>query len=534
MTRRVLAFFVLLLPTISYAQQTFQHLNHKDYTWLGEALQEKAPEIHTGMKPLLRSQYSENIEENVLYRKTKDFLIPAGFQQSWFWRKLRNEDFIDFEKDNFQLLVNPLLQLEAGRDRVAGSSHLINTRGIMLEGRVGKKFGFYTSFYENQATFPEYIDKFASSVGMIPGQGTPKPFQETGHDYSRAEAYICFSPTKWLTAQLGHGRHFIGEGYRSLLLSDNALVYPYLRISLRYKQWQWTMMRSQFSDFGKPTQTEKVWHYEYHYRRYASSNYISYKPHKKIEIGLYEATMWQSTDTISNTDKLETAYYAPVPLLHTAMNGLNGKHNVLLGLNLKIDLPEKLQFYTQFMVDDVNFKQSVRDKYGFQAGLKYWDVARLNNLYLQTEFNYVRPFAYAHNDPRANWTHSNQPLAHPLGANFSEVLVIGRYQWRDIQLYGKVSYATTGTDPENEHWGSNIYVSDTDASTTESIAMQQGGSANLIHIGGKIAFVINPRTNLQLYVQFNRRQYKTEASTHETDYLGFGVRTSLYNAYYDF
>ena len=49
-----------------------------------------------------------------------------------------------------------------------------------------------------------------------------------------ASGYISFMPHRAVNLQFGTGKHFIGEGYRSLLLSDNSFNYPYLRATSRW------------------------------------------------------------------------------------------------------------------------------------------------------------------------------------------------------------------------------------------------------------------------------------------------------------
>jgi hypothetical protein len=68
---------------------------------------------------------------------------------------------------------------------------------------------------------------------------------------------------------------------------------------------------------------------------------------------------------------------------------------------------------------------------GLQLGAKYINALGIKNLDLQLEYNRVRPFTYSHRDSVANYTHYNQPMAHPLGANFSETIgycIINRRQ----------------------------------------------------------------------------------------------------------
>ena len=64
----------------------------------------------------------------------------------------------------------------------------------------------------------------------------------------------------------------------------------------------------------------------------------------------------------------------------------------------------------------------------YRLGVKYVDAFNIKNLDLQFETNRVRPYTYSHFDSVANYTHYNQPLAHPLGANFQEYIGILKYQ----------------------------------------------------------------------------------------------------------
>lgn len=45
-----------------------------------------------------------------------------------------------------------------------------------------------------------------------------------------ATGTISYALKKHFTFQTGHDRNFIGDGYRSLILSDNATPYPFLKI----------------------------------------------------------------------------------------------------------------------------------------------------------------------------------------------------------------------------------------------------------------------------------------------------------------
>jgi hypothetical protein len=91
--------------------------------------------------------------------------------------------------------------------------------------------------------------------------------------------------------------------------------------------------------------------------------------------------------------------------------------------------------------------------------LKHVDLFGVKNLDLQLEANLIRPFTYTHRDSIANYTHYNQPLAHPLMANVREFVGILRYQpankWH---AKARVNYWMGGTDINGQNWGNNIFL----------------------------------------------------------------------------
>jgi hypothetical protein len=126
---------------------------------------------------------------------------------------------------------------------------------------------------------------------------------------------------------------------------------------------------------------------------------------------------------------------------------------------------KKFQFYGQFLLDEFNLTELRKgsgwwgNKYGFQLGMKYIDAFQIKNLDLQIESNRVRPFTYSHRDSIANYTHYNQPLAHPLGANFQEWTGILRYQpLPRFMMEAKAIYYMQGKDTGNVSYGSNIFL----------------------------------------------------------------------------
>ena len=46
-------------------------------------------------------------------------------------------------------------------------------------------------------------------------------------DLYYSSGYINYNINSFFDIQLGHGKNFIGDGYRTMFISDNSFNYPY-------------------------------------------------------------------------------------------------------------------------------------------------------------------------------------------------------------------------------------------------------------------------------------------------------------------
>jgi hypothetical protein len=485
--------------------------------------------------------------------------------RSLLYRKIKQESLliVNDTADKFYLTVDPLFNFESGKDLMdtVGKEVYKNTRGFLVRGHIGEKFAFESSFYENQATYVNYIDQYIVNTNkvfpqtsnynynVIPGQGRAKEFKtsallrkagfkEKGYDYAMASGYISYSPIKLLNIQVGHGKHFVGDGYRSLLLSDNAFNYPYARITTTFKNIQYTNLYTSFMNLTSggdkiPPSTERLFQ-----KKIGSFQLLSASFWKRLNIGIFQGMIWEGADS-TNRQHVNFNTFDPVIGINALSYGLHHKNNVLLGLTLKLKISHSISIYGQYMLDDLNRKDKlgdVRNKYGYQAGLKYMDVFTIKNLMLQGEYNTVRPYAYASGNPEQSYTHYNQALAHPLGANFNEVIGILNYRVYDFFTEIKINYVIKGTDSLFTNFGGNIFNTDTHTSvpTGRQMHTTQGVSTTIMYQDIHIGYLINPVTNLNIVIGLSNRMEEVQGKTANTQFVYVGLRTSLANFYYDF
>ena len=232
------------------------------------------------------------------------------------------------------------------------------------------------------------------------------------YDYILARGYIDFQAVKdYINVTFGYDKNFIGNGYRSLFLSDFSNSYLFLKINTRI--WKFNYMNL-FTELTPQTiqinAGDKLLD-----KKYTSMHHLSMDVTKWLNVGIFEAVVFD------RRNHFEFSYLNPVIFLRLA-------ENAFVGIDLKANVAKRFQFYAQLLLDELKVSEMRSgkgwwaNKFGIQAGGKYINAFSVKNLDLQGEVNLVRPFTYSHYDSLANYTHYNQPLAHPLGAGFAEIL----------------------------------------------------------------------------------------------------------------
>jgi hypothetical protein len=356
---------------------------------------------------------------------------------------------------------------------------------------------------------------------VVPGQGRLRGFKIWGFDYANASGYISYSPVKNINISLGHGKHFIGEGYRSVIMSDQSFNYPYLKIISEFGKLQYIFMLTSFQSAQNADSRDLVFQ-----RKHGSFIYLNYIFNKYLQAGIFEGVMFKTMGDGYN-NRFPVWYFIPVLFSRTAVYGTRNDNNVLLGLNVKLNLTKTITLYTQFALDDYE-----KQKYAYQTGIKFYNLFWLKNLYAQVEYNYVKPFTYSHEDEMQNWSYYNEAFASTPGSGFTEWVGILRYRLNDFIISTKINQIYTSYETHNENYGINIFKSDNTAGI--DIKNAKPGQVNpyyKYYYNYRLSYLINPSTNFQIYVEYTKRNLSYEKSF-ESFYL-FGIRTYLRNHYYD-
>ena len=322
--------------------------------------------------------------------------------------------------------------------------------GVSLIANIKNKITFTSHFDYLTGNHNTLINEYQDSLLVFPEFEIKK---------IRAHFNLKYFFNKFIIVDIGNGKHSIGNGYRSLLLSSEHSPYPYLKLTTEFGRVRYYNLYTTFLDVQDPNQTRK---------KHSSIHFLNFSLSESINIGIFEGVLWQAKDENYNRG-YDIEYLNPIIFYRPVEFSKHSPDNVLMGANFNAKF-NRTTLYGQLLLDDLNIsRQKDRDeeysggffqnKFAYQLGLKS-SFEKVNILF---EYNQTQPYTYAHKEPMQSYTHLNQSLAHPLGANFKELVVLLDYTKEKWRFSIKLTQAKVGLDSLYSHYGQNIFASDFNA-----------------------------------------------------------------------
>ncbi len=480
--------FLFLISHLGVLAQGAYVPYNRDYYQLIERYEIKQGKntsaFHTGFKPYRRDQlavFLDSLQDSPVIATDADkFNLSYLINDNWeflsknteiydfpflnsFYR--RPADFYYYRDSTFDIHVNPVLHLSAGLEPGFDATRVRNTRGIEFRGSIDRRVAFYSYLTTTQVIFPSWVRDYTEANGAVPGEGFWKRYNQEGYGYFSAMGHVSFNLTKNIAAQIGHDRNFVGEGYRSFILSDFSNPYAFVKINTKIWKFNFTNLWSQKTadinlDFaGRPTDARYPQKYFSHHR-------LGINIGSNFNLGIFESVMMNEFDV---------NYLNPIIFYRWIEHQLGTPDKVMVGTDMKWNFTPGMQFYGQFILDEFVFGEffgtdgdnSIRNKHAVQAGLKYIDAFKIPNMDLQLEYNQARPYTFQEKFQHQAFTNYRTPLTHPLGANFREFAAIIRYQPLP-RLYANLTsvFQKFGEDPNQEtNFGKNLLKNRTEPNT---------------------------------------------------------------------
>ncbi|MBL0314239.1 MAG: hypothetical protein IPP69_00165 [Flavobacteriales bacterium] len=500
---------LLILFTLSVlfarAQQPGQYFNREFLSEREKLMNDKKSDAHSGIQPL-----AEKLETNL-------FSTPDSSYK--------------FENGKPSLCLGTLVNVAGGYQVEDKSKALYHGfAGLDLRLNNVKHWSLNVGYAISGGSPPQYLSNMGDREQVWAGNGFAIRDQKDLYHAHYTYGHVSYSNGKHFHFEVGKNKHFWGDGYRSLIVSDNANTFPYARITTKVWKLKYTNLWMQLRDLSYTNQLKKA------RIKYAAMHALSFNAGKRFNLSLYELVVWQDRDTMSRRS-LDINYLNPIIFYRPVEYSVGSPDNVILALSMKYRPTPRLQIYGQFLLDEFNLAQLKTrkkwwaNKYGGQLGFKTFDLMTPGFSW-QSEANITRPFTYTHGSPIQSWTHLNQAMAHPLGCNFIEWVNLFRYDIKDWVITEEFIWAAYGRDRDidgdgiPDNLGGNILRSYRNPYEQYGHEMLQGLKSTFYFQSLSISKKLGESKAFELFFNHTYRMEKNEFAISTDHFFQLGIRTS--------
>jgi hypothetical protein len=517
----------MAFANVVLAQSEYQPYNYQFYQKLNSDLYSTKTREHTSIKPL--------IIDSVL-KAHYDSLMNYGAdgkQHTALYNKLFNEHLIDYKGSNSTFYTDLLPDFDIGRDFTGKLTTNTTSLGLQLGGTVGNKFYYNVAGYLSSSVVPDYLATYINQVGVAPGQAYAKIYRDNGYDWSYITATVSYTPVKYLNISAGRDKTFIGDGYRSLLLSDYASPYPFLKLTGTLGNVRYMVM---WTDMNDPAFTSQ---YGIDRKKFGVFHYLDWNVNNRLSLGFFENITGFFTDDNGAKRPFDFNYINPIIFLKPVNNSSDDPDKSLLGFTGKYKLNDGITVYGQFILNEFVSKHFFSsdgasvNKYGWQLGIRGANLFGIKNLNYLLESNNVKPYTYSARSAIENYSENSEPLAHPWGANFREIVGLLNYTYKRFDFSGEADFGRYGLDVDGLNYGKDIFQLYTSPARLLGNYTGQGLTTNMYYLEGKVAYLLNPKYNLRIELGGMFRQEHNSEFKDRTTMLTIGLRSSFRQFYND-
>jgi len=513
---------------IARAQSEYMPYSFQFYQKLNSDLYSTDTREHTSLKPF--------VVQDSLLKHHYDSLMNYGSdgkEHSLLYKKLFNEHLIDVQGKGSTFYADLLPDFDIGRDFSGKLTTSTTSLGLQLGGTIGSKFYYNVTGYQSSEIFPEYMSTYINQVAIIPGQAYAKIYEPNGYDWSYITATVSYTPIKFLNISAGRDKTFIGDGYRSMLLSDYASPYPFFRLTGTLGNVRYMAMWAYLED---PASTSQ---YDISRKKFSVTHYLDWNVSNRLSFGFFENIMGYFTDDNGQKRPFDVNYINPLIYMNPLNNMSDDPDKSLIGFTGKYKISNGITAYGQFALNEFKASEffsndgSFANKYGWQLGLRGTDLFGVKNLNFLVETNTAKPYTYSARSEIEAYSDNGEPLAHPWGANFREGLGLLNYTYKRFDFSGEADFGRYGLDEDGLDYGKDIFEVYTTPAKVFGNYTTQGLITNMVYLEGKVAFLLNPKYNLRIEIGGIYRTENNSQFNDKTTMITIGLRSSFRDLYTD-
>ncbi len=465
------------------------------------------------------------------------FALPIGLQAQngigWLFETSPNDSI---EKESFENHSSILPQIRREIKSENGINLIKPINFIpLLDGGINysSDLGYRISgggIFESNSTWKKFYIRAGAIGGLESADSLTSARYEFFDSLKSVQALfqplvrLAYTPNHIFNFQIGHDKNFIGEGNRSLFLSDYGKPYYFGQIRARFWHVEYTMLYQFMNENYKSTKAQK----------FAASHYLSWNVTKKFNLGIFETVIFQPKDTLLYRG-FDVEYLNPVVFFRPQEYAIGSSDNVLLGASFSVK-HKKQTLYGQIIIDEFLLSE-IRaksgwwaNKFGGQLGIKGFLKMKNEKFFYRLEANAVRPYTYAHVNSLQNYGNQNSTLSHTYGANFTEILIEAKWQRSNWFLKVFANGGYQGLDEGGKSYGGNIYLPYMLRPSNYDNKIGQGIRNNYFRINLHAAYKLSEKGSI---FAFGELQYRYDSALiQKSHFIPFiGIRSYLWNDY---
>ncbi len=505
---RFFLFIALVVWNLNFHGQHYYYGDLQSLYSLEAEAYKSDSNLHTISKPY---------NYQVLKKSNSDSVFQNGV---WKYSRVLSSD---------KMTILPVVEFEVQQDPLEKNNFISTGLGAQFNLELNERLSLQTRYLFRVGRVADYYLKSSHYREFVAGLGAQADSNNSykAHDININLSYIA---SKHILLSLGKGKNFLGDGYRSLFLSDNAAAYPFIKIESEFWNVKYVNLYSMHQDhYYNPISAKK----------FSSSHLLSWNIIKNINLSVFESVVWAGKDTLNNRN-FDINYLNPIVFFRPIEYSIGSSDNSFLGANLKCKIFKSHVLYGQILFDEFLLKE-IRasngwwaNKYAIQVGYKTFDLLNINGLGLQVEYNVVRPYTYSHASSLQNYGHMNQSLAHPLESNFTEFLVRSVYQRGNFSLSLQYHHQVYGSDYLNYNFGGDMFLNYSTRYQDYNNTITQGKLNIVEYVGARFSYMLFPKTNSKIVMSIDYRSKYIQTNISDHLLIGIGIRSNLWNTYADY
>ena len=428
--------------------------------------------------------------------------------------------------NNKKAIILPVIDANFISSSNENNSYLSTGIGTQFECNLHPKISLYSRYVYRRGSLSNYSLNRTHNRSSVQGYGllrdSTNEFQIHQLDFN-----VSAILNKYILFSVGKGKNFFGDGYRSLLLSDFAPSYPYIRIESEFWKVKYVNLYSMHEDHYNGEKKKK----------FSSTHLLSWNITKAINLSVFESVVWAGKDS-TNQRNFDVNYLNPIIFFRPVEYSIGSADNSFLGANLKFRIFKKHILYGQLILDEFLLKELKSgegwwaNKYGFQFGYKVYNLFKIKGLGAQIEYNEVRPFTYSHVSSLQNYGHMNQSLSHPLESNFKEFFLKLIYQKDNFTSEFNYAYIQHGANTFG-NYGGDMFTSYTTRLSEYNHITLQGDLTKEHYFSALISYQLIAKSNTSLFTKVIFR-INNQQLINNNLLVSFGIKSNLWNTYLDY